>query len=202
MGTSCLDEPEVKESIADMKIKLKLKISDIEIKINNKNKEVEKCQNQAKFYLKNGNKFEARRQIKKKQFNQKIVEKYNTQIQILDEQLMTLENVEVNKDISNTIKSINAKIKEVNQNIDIRELEKAMDELNENKEKNKEINEEINEVMNQANEDIDDADLSKEIEKIEADMGLSFPKANTEKLDNDNANKQEIKKQEENLVFY
>ena len=114
MGTSCLDEPEVKESIADLKIKLKLKISDIEIKINNKNKEVEKCQNQAKFYLKNGNKFEARRQIKKKQFNQKIVEKYNTQIQILDEQLMTLENAEVNKDITNTIKSINAKIKEVN----------------------------------------------------------------------------------------
>ena len=174
MGASCLKEPEVKESIADLKIKLKLKISDIEIKINNKNKEVEKCKNQAKFYLKNGNKFEAKRQIKKKQFNQNIVEKYNTQIQILDEQLMTLENAEVNKDISNTIKSINAKIKEVNSNIDIRELEKAMDELNENKEKNKEINEEINEVMNQANEDIDDADLSKEIEKIEADMGLSF----------------------------
>ena len=103
MGASCLKEPEVKESIADLKIKLKLKISDIEIKINNKNKEVEKCKNQAKFYLKNGNKFEAKRQIKKKQFNQNIVEKYNTQIQILDEQLMTLETGELTKDISNTI---------------------------------------------------------------------------------------------------
>ena len=202
MGASCSKEPEVQESPADLKIKLKLKISDIEIRINNKNKEVEKCKKQAKAYLKSGNKFEAKRQIQKKQFNQNIVEKLYTQIKILDDQLNLLETADVNADITNTIKSVNAKIKEVNRNIDIRELEKAMDELNENKEKNKEINEEFNEVMNQANEEIDDEDLSKEIEKIEADMGRSFPKANTEKLDNDNANKQEIKKQEENLVFY
>ena len=96
---------------------------------------------------------------------------------------------------------MNAKIKEVNRNIDIRELEKAMDELNDNRQKQIDVNEEFNDVMNQANEEINDEDLSKEIEKLEADMGLSLPKANTEKLDNINDNRQENKQQVENLVF-
>ena len=96
---------------------------------------------------------------------------------------------------------MNAKIKEVNQNIDIRELEKAMDELNDNRQKQNDVNEEFNDVMNQANEEINDEDLSREIEKLEADMGLSLPKANTEKLDNINDNRQENKQQVENLVF-
>ena len=184
MGASCSKEPEVQESPADLKIKLKLKISDIEIRINNKNKEVEKCKKQAKAYLKSGNKFEAKRQIQKKQFNQNIVEKLYTQIKVLDDQLNILETADVNADITNTIKSVNAKIKEVNRNIDIRELEKAMDELNDNRQKQNDVNEEFNDVMNQANEEINDEDLSREIEKLEADMGLSLPKANTEKLDN------------------
>ena len=201
MGASCSKEPEVQESPADLKIKLKLKISDIEIRINNKNKEVEKCKNQAKAYLKSGNKFEAQRQIKKKQFNQNIVEKLYTQIKVLDDQLNLLETADVNADITNTIKSVNAKIKEVNRNIDIRELEKAMDELNDNRQKQIDVNEEFKDVMNQANEEINDEDLSKEIEKLEADMGLSLPKANTEKLDNINDNRQENKQQVENLVF-
>ena len=201
MGTSCSKEPEVQESPADLKIKLKLKISDIEIRINNKNKEVEKCKKQAQAYLKSGNKFEAKRQIQKKQFNQNIVEKLYTQIKVLDDQLNILETADVNADITNTIKSVNAKIKEVNRNIDIRELEKAMDELNDNRQKQIDVNEEFKDVMNQANEEINDEDLSREIEKLEADMGLSLPKANTEKLDNINDNRQENKQQVENLVF-
>ena len=201
MGASCSKEPEVQESPADLKIKLKQKISDIEIRINNKNKEVEKCKKQAKAYLKSGNKFEAKRQIQKKQFNQNIVEKLYTQIKVLDDQLNILETADVNADITNTIKSVNAKIKEVNRNIDIRELEKAMDELNDNRQKQIDVNEEFKDVMNQANEEINDEDLSKEIEKLEADMGLSLPKANTEKLDNINDNRQENKQQVENLIF-
>ena len=76
-----------------------------------------------------------------------------------------------------------------------------MDELNDNRQKQIDVNEEFKDVMNQANEEINDEDLSREIEKLEADMGLSLPKANTEKLDNINDNRQENKQQVENLVF-
>ena len=197
MGGSCSKEPEVQESLMDVKIKVKLKISEVELKINDKNKEVQKYEDQAKFYLKSGNKLEAKRQILKKQNNQKIVERLNVQLQILDEQLLILENAEANKDMVETLRSVNQKIKQVNANTDIRELERIIDEMNENKEIMRDNIEEVNEVMNQANEG--DPDISEEFKQLEAEMNKDIPKANTEQLVNDN--KQADKEPAENLVF-
>ena len=199
MGGSCSKEPAVQESIMDMKIKVKLKISEVEIKINNKNKEAEQNKLKAKNYLKAGNKFEAKRQIQKKQNNQQIVEKLHVQIKVLDEQLSILENTEVNRDVAETINSVNQKIKQVTDNTDIRYLEKVIDEMNENREKIREHQEDFKQVIDQAN--VEDADLSEELEKMEAEMNKDLPKANTEQLVNNN-NNQDIKKPAENLVFY
>ena len=198
MGGSCSKEPQVQESIMDMKIKVKLKTAEVENKINDKNKEVEKYQQQAKFYLKSGNKLEAKRQIQKKLNSQKIVERLSVQLKVLDDQLLILENVEVDRDITETIKTVNEKIKLVTNNTDIRELERIMDEMKDNKEIIRQDQEEFNEVINQANEE--DADLSAELEQMEAEMNKDIPNANTEKLDNDN--KQANKEPAENLVFY
>ena len=176
---------------------MKLKISEVELKINDKNKEVQKYEEQAKFYLKSGNKLEAKRQILKKQNNQKIVERLNVQLQILDEQLLILENAEANKDMVETLRSVNQKIKQVNANTDIRELERIIDEMNENKEIMRDNIEEVNEVMNQANEG--DPDISEEFKQLEAEMNKDIPKANAEQLVNDN--KQADKEPAENLVF-
>ena len=198
MGGSCSKEPQVQESIMDMKIKVKLKTAEVENKINDKNKEVEKYQQQAKFYLKSGNKLEAKRQIQKKLNSQKIVERLGVQLKVLDDQLLILENVEVDRDITETIKTVNEKIKLVTNNTDIRELERIMDEMKDNKEIIRQDQEEFNEVINQANEE--DADLSAELEQMEAEMNKDIPNANTEKLDNDN--KQANKEPAENLVFY
>ena len=193
----CSSDPQVKESLMDVKVKIKLKISEVESKINAKNKEVEKYLEQAKLNIKSGNKFEAKRQIKKKQFNQKIVERLQSQIQILDDQLMVLENTEVNKEIADTIKSVYEKIKLVDHNIDNRQLEKYVEELNEIKEKNKENQEEFKEIINQGNEA--DPDISDELELMEAEINGNIPKANNEQLVNDN--KQTFQQPAENLVF-
>ena len=198
MGGSCSKEPQVQESIMDMKIKVKLKTAEVENKINDKNKEVEKYQQQAKFYLKSGNKLEAKRQIQKKLNSQKIVERLGVQLKVLDDQLLILENVEVDRDITETIKTVNEKIKLVTNNTDIRELERIMDEMKDNKEIIRQDQEEFNDVINQANEE--EADLSAELEQMEAEMNKDIPNANTEKLDNDN--KQANKEPAENLVFY
>ena len=198
MGGSCSKEPQVQESIMDMKIKVKLKTAEVENKINDKNKEVEKYQQQAKFYLKSGNKLEAKRQIQKKLNSQKIVERLGVQLKVLDDQLLILENVEVDRDITETIKTVNEKIKLVTNNTDIRELERIMDEMKDNKEIIRQDQEEFNEVINQANEE--EADLSAELEQMEAEINKDIPNANTEKLDNDN--KQANKEPAENLVFY
>ena len=198
MGGSCSKEPQVQESIMDMKIKVKLKTAEVENKINDKNKEVEKYQQQAKFYLKSGNKLEAKRQIQKKLNSQKIVERLGVQLKVLDDQLLILENVEVDRDITETIKTVNEKIKLVTNNTDIRELERIMDEMKDNKEIIRQDQEEFNEVINQANEE--EPDLSAELEQMEAEMNKDIPNANTEKLDNDN--KQAVKEPADNLVFY
>ena len=197
----CTNDPKVKgsekEQLIKLKNQLKLKASEVESKINAKNKEVEKYLEQAKLNIKSGNKFEAKRQIKKKQFNQKIVERLQSQIQILDDQLMVLENTEVNKEIADTIKSVYEKIKLVDHNINNRELEKYVEELNEIKEKNKENQEEFKEIINQGNEA--DPDISDELELMEAEINGNIPKANNEQLVNDN--KQTFQQPAENLVF-
>ena len=209
MGAGCTKEPTVNEAnkrnnklLMNLKISLKLKISQVETQIKEKNREIEKYKESAKTYLRNGNKFNAKRQLKKKKFNEQIVQKLNTQIQILDDQQMLLENTEINQDITETVKNVNEKIKQVTNNVDIRELEKVVEDMNEQKEKQKELNEEINEALNQANEQ--DADLSDELEQLEAEMNNNIPKANTEKLEDDN--KQQVKPQtnkepDGNLVF-
>lgn len=205
MGTGCTKEPAVidrtqnRKQISDLKIKLKLKVKEVESKIRDKNKEVEKYKESAKFQLKNGNKSEAKRFIKKKQFNQQISERLQNQVQVLDEQLMILENTEINQDITETITTVNAKIKQVTSNIDIRELEKAVEELEENRENQKIIGEEIGEALNQANEA--DPDISEELERLEAEMNPTpnLPSANKEKLVNDNVPTH--KEPEGNLVF-
>ena len=201
----CPNEPEgektKKEQLRKLKIQLKLKISEIEGKTRDKNKEVQKFKVSAITCLKMGDKNEARRQIKKKQFNEKIVEKLNVQLNILDEQLMLIENTEINKDIAGTIKAVNAKIKQISADIDINEIEKAVEDIQDLKEKNKEINEEFQEALNQGVDE--DPDIEDELNRLEAEMN-NYPQANKEKLVSSNVKGYETpdKIPEGNLEFY
>ena len=179
----CTNDPKVKgsekEQLRNLKIQLKLKSSEIESKIRDKNKEVDKCKNSAKSYLKIGNKNEAIRQLKKKQFNEKIVKKLNVQLGIIDEQMMLIENSEVNKDIAGTIKAVNEKLKQLSAGIDINEIEKAVEDMQDLKEKNNEMNEEFGEAINNAVDE--DPDIEDELNRLEAEMN-NYPNANQEQL--------------------
>ena len=179
----CTNDPKVKgsekEQLRTLKIQLKLKSSEIESKIRDKNKEVDKCKNSAKSYLKIGNKNEAIRQLKKKQFNEKIVKKLNVQLGIIDEQMMLIENSEVNKDIAGTIKAVNEKLKQLSAGIDINEIEKAVEDMQDLKEKNNEMNEEFGEAINNAVDE--DPDIEDELNRLEAEMN-NYPNANQEQL--------------------
>ena len=179
----CTNDPKVKgsekEQLRTLKIQLKLKSSEIESKIRDKNKEVDKCKNSAKSYLKIGNKNEAIRQLKKKQFNEKIVKKLNVQLGIIDEQMMLIENSEVNKDIAGTIKAVNEKLKQLSAGININEIEKAVEDMQDLKEKNNEMNEEFGEAINNAVDE--DPDIEDELNRLEAEMN-NYPNANKELL--------------------
>ena len=179
----CTNDPKVKgsekEQLRTLKIQLKLKSSEIESKIRDKNKEVDKCKNSAKSYLKIGNKNEAIRQLKKKQFNEKIVKKLNVQLEIIDDQMMLIEASEVNKDIAGTIKAVNEKLKQLSAGIDINEIEKAVEDMQDLKEKNNEMNEEFGEAINNAIDE--DPDIEDELNRLEAEMN-NYPNANQEQL--------------------
>ena len=168
-----------KEQLIKLKNQLKLKASEVESKIRDKNKEVDKCKNSAKSYLKIGNKNEAIRQLKKKQFNEKIVKKLNVQLGIIDDQMMLIEDSEVNKDIAGTIKAVNEKLKQLSAGIDINEIEKAVEDMQDLKEKNNEMNEEFGEAINNAVDE--DPDIEDELNRLEAEMN-NYPNANKEQL--------------------
>ena len=179
----CIDDPKVKgsekEQLRTLKIQLKIKSSEIDSKIRDNNKEVNKCKNSAKSYLKIGNKNEAIRQLKKKQFNEKIVKKLNVQLGIIDDQMMLIEDSEVNKDIAGTIKAVNEKLKQLSAGIDINEIEKAVEDMQDLKEKNNEMNEEFGEAINNAVDE--DPDIEDELNRLEAEMN-NYPNANQEQL--------------------
>ena len=179
----CIDEPKVKgsekEQLRNLKIQLKLKSSEVESKIRDKNKEVDKCKNSAKSYLKIGNKNEAIRQLKKKQFNEKIVKKLNVQLGIIDDQMMLIEDSEVNTDVAGTIKAVNEKLKQLLAGININEIEKAVEDMQDLKEKNNEMNEEFGEAINNAVDE--DPDIEDELNRLEAEMN-NYPNANQEQL--------------------
>ena len=145
---------------------------------------------------------EAIRQLKKKQFNEKIVKKLNVQLGIIDDQMMLIENTEVNKDIAGTIKAVNEKLKQLSAGIDINEIEKAVEDMQDLKEKNNEMNEEFGEAINNAVDE--DPDIEDELNRLEAEMN-NYPNANKEQLVSSKVKTNEIQPAEipvGNLEFY
>ena len=93
--------------------------------------------------------------------------------------MMLIENSEVNKDIAGTIKAVNEKLKQLSAGIDINEIEKAVEDMQDLKEKNNEMNEEFGEAINNAVDE--DPDIEDELNRLEAEMN-NYPNANKEQL--------------------
>ncbi len=188
MGTGCTKEPDVKnekrfqKQLTDLKVQLKYKIAEYDTKKNAQKKELDKWQKEVELQLKNGNKDEAKRVLLKKQHNEKMLKKLNIQIQILESQQMTLEEVDINKDISKTLQDVSYKMQKATGNIDLAELEKLAEGIEDIKVRTGAVNSVVNEQMAKAN--IQDPNVSDELARIEAQINNNLPKANNERLEN------------------
>ena len=188
MGTGCIKEPDVKnenrfqKQLTDLKVQLKYKIAEYDTKKNAQKKELDKWQKEVELQLKNGNKDEAKRVLLKKLHNEKMLKKLNIQIQILESQQMTLEEVDINKDISKTLQDVSYKMQKATGNIDLAELEKLAEGIEDIKVRTGAVNSVVNEQMAKAN--IQDPNVSDELARIEAQINNNLPKANNERLEN------------------
>ena len=188
MGTGCTKEPDVKnekrfqKQLTDLKVQLKYKIAEYDTKKNAQKKELDKWQKEVELQLKNGNKDEAKRVLLKKQHNEKMLKKLNIQIQILESQQMTLEEVDINKDISKTLQDVSYKMQKATGNIDLAELEKLAEGIEDIKVRTGAVNSVVNEQMAKAN--IQDPNVSDELARIEAQINNNLPRANNERLEN------------------
>ena len=111
-----------------------------------------------------------------------MLKKLNIQIQILESQQMTLEEVDINKDISKTLQDVSYKMQKATGNIDLAELEKLAEGIEDIKVRTGAVNSVVNEQMAKAN--IQDPNVSDELARIEAQINNNLPKANNERLEN------------------
>ena len=204
MGTGCTKEPDVKDEkryakqVNELKVQLKLKIAEYDTKKNNYKNELDKCQKEVETQLKNGNKDEAKRELIKKQHNEKMLKKLNTQIMILESQQMVLDDVDINKDISKTLQDVSYKVQRVTGNIDLAELEKIAEGIEDIKVRSNAINSVVDEQMAKGN--IQDPNVSAELERIANQINGNLPKAYNGGLES-NVQNQNNKEPEGNLVF-
>ena len=202
MGTGCTKEPEVRDEkryakqVNELKVQLKLKIAEYEKKKSSFENELDKCQKEVESQLKNGNKDEAKRVLIKKQHNEKMKKKLNTQIMILESQQMVLDDVDINKDISKTLQDVSYKVQKVTGNIELAELEQIAEGIEDIKIKNGAIDSIVDGQMAKAN--IQDPNVSEELERIANQINGNFPKAYNGNLEN---NQQSNKEPAGNLVF-
>ena len=202
MGTGCTKEPEVRDEkryakqVNELKVQLKLKIAEYEKKKSSFENELDKCQKEVESQLKNGNKDEAKRVLIKKQHNEKMRKKLNTQIMILESQQMVLDDVDINKDISKTLQDVSYKVQKVTGNIELAELEQIAEGIEDIKIKNGAIDSIVDGQMAKAN--IQDPNVSEELERIANQINGNFPKAYNGNLEN---NQQSNKEPAGNLVF-
>ena len=202
MGAGCTKEPEVRDEkryakqVNELKVQLKLKIAEYEKKKSSFENELDKCQKEVESQLKNGNKDEAKRVLIKKQHNEKMKKKLNTQIMILESQQMVLDDVDINKDISKTLQDVSYKVQKVTGNIELAELEQIAEGIEDIKIKNGAIDSIVDGQMAKAN--IQDPNVSEELERIANQINGNFPKAYNGNLEN---NQQSNKEPAGNLVF-
>ena len=202
MGAGCTKEPEVRDEkryakqVNELKVQLKLKIAEYETKKTSFKNDLDKYQKEVESQLKNGNKDEAKRVLVKKQHNEKMVKKLNTQIMILESQQMVLDDVDINKDISKTLQDVSYKVQKVTGNIELAELEQIAEGIEDIKIKNGAIDSIVDGQMAKAN--IQDPNASEELERIANQINGNFPKAYNGNLEN---NQQSNKEPAGNLVF-
>ena len=170
-------------------------LKDLELKIDHYDKQAQNLTNEAKAKLKAGDKAGAKKLLtKKKRFVEQIKQLEGAQ-NMMEEQKMMLESQDSMKKIFETVSSTNQAIKEMRKAVE--EIEKAREEMQEIKDAQKEMGDFFAEYADAGNEEVDE-----ELNQLEAEMAkeeVNLPDANKEKVIQEPAAKEDIKKQEDEL---
>ena len=172
-------------------------IKDLELKIDHYDKQAQNLTNEAKAKLKAGDKAGAKKLLtKKKRFVEQIKQLEGAQ-NMMEEQKMMLENQYSMKKIFETVSSTNQAIKEMRKGVSVEEIEKAREDMEEMKDAQKEMGDFFAEYADAGNEEVDE-----ELDQLEAEVAkeeVNLPDANKEKVIQEPAAKEDIKKEEDAL---
>ena len=172
-------------------------IKDLELKIDHYDKQAQNLTNEAKAKLKAGDKAGAKKLLtKKKRFVEQIKQLEGAQ-NMMEEQRMMLETQDSMKTIFETVSSTNQTIKEIGKGVSVEEIEKAREDMEEMKDAQKEMGELFAEYADAGNEEVDE-----ELDQLEAEVAkeeVNLPDANKEKVIQEPAAKEDIKKEEDAL---
>ena len=172
-------------------------LKDLELKIDHYDKQAQNLTNEAKAKLKAGDKAGAKKLLtKKKRFVEQIKQLEGAQ-NMMEEQRMMLENQDSMKKIFETVSSTNQAIKEMGKGVSVEEIEKAREDMEEMKDAQKEMGDFFAEYADAGNEEVDE-----ELNQLEAEMAkeeVNLPDANKEKVIQEPAAKEDIKKEEDAL---
>ena len=172
-------------------------LKDLELKIHHYDKQAQKLTNEAKAKLKAGDKAGAKKLLtKKKRFVEQIKQLEGAQ-NMMEEQRMMLETQDSMKTIFETVSSTNQTIKEIGKGVSVEEIEKAREDMEEMKDAQKEMGDFFAEYADAGNEEVDE-----ELDQLEAEVAkeeVNLPDANKEKVIQEPAAKEDIKKEEDAL---
>ena len=172
-------------------------IKDLELKIDHYDKQAQNLTNEAKAKLKAGDMAGAKKLLTKTiRFVEQIKQLEGAQ-NMMEEQKMMLENQYSMKKIFETVSSTNQTIKEIGKGVSVEEIEKAREDMEEMKDAQKEMGDFFAEYADAGNEEVDE-----ELDQLEAEVAkeeVNLPDANKEKVIQEPAAKEDIKKEEDAL---
>ena len=179
-------EQEANKKCLESKAILEEKIKKTEEMANQKFKEAQNLKEEARKKLKKGDKDGARRCLAKKKKLEQLAETLNNQLMMMDDQLIALENAVNYGQIISTLKNTNNVLSQ--NKLTVEELEGESDKITKMKDKTHELNKVINDHINEGE---DDEEIMDELEKYEKEL--------TGEVDLPSANKEELKKDENNI---
>ena len=179
-------EQEAKKKCIETKAILEEKIKNSESLADQKFKEAQNLKEEARKKLKKGDKDGARRCLAKKKKLEQLAETLNNQLMMMDDQLIALENAVNYGQIISTLKNTNNVLSQ--NKLAVEELEGESDKITKMKDKTHELNKVINDHINEGE---DDEEIMDELEKYEKEL--------TGEVDLPSANKEELKKDENNI---
>ena len=179
-------EQEANKKCLESKAILEEKIKKTEEMANQKFKEAQNLKEEARKKLKKGDKDGARRCLAKKKKFEQLAETLNNQLMMMDDQLIALENAVNYGQIISTLKNTNNVLSQ--NKLTVEELEGESDKITKMKDKTHELNKVINDHINEGE---DDEEIMDELEKYEKEL--------TGEVDLPSANKEELKKDENNI---